>query len=221
LPPWLRLLERTIDALTRLRSAGQSIPDWVLGGGTALMLHAQHRISKDIDAFITDPQYLALLSPRLAGEDAWNCDTYQESANHLRLVFEEGEIDIIVAPPVTNLSNESRTFDVDRAGRKVSFTVAVEHPVEIALKKLRYRGASLKVRDIFDIAVIDKMHPDILRANLRHISDCKSDILERLGKIPESFLRRELAELSIVDMWREGADECLVRVQDIIKAAPQ
>jgi hypothetical protein len=33
-----------------------------LGGGTALMLHANHRLSKDIDAFVDDPQYLGIMS---------------------------------------------------------------------------------------------------------------------------------------------------------------
>ena len=67
------------------------------------MLHAGHRLSKDIDAFITDPQYLSILSPRLEGEDIWACDTYAEAANHLKLVHPEGEIDFIVATSVTDL----------------------------------------------------------------------------------------------------------------------
>jgi hypothetical protein len=45
----------------------------------------RHRFSKDVDAFIDDPQYLSYLSPRLA-EEAWGADAYQESANHLKLM---------------------------------------------------------------------------------------------------------------------------------------
>ncbi len=71
------------------------------------MLHAGHRLSKDIDAFITDPQHLTFLSPRLAGEDTWACDTYAEEANHLKLVYPEGEIDFIVAAPVPNCATRS------------------------------------------------------------------------------------------------------------------
>jgi hypothetical protein len=37
------------------------------------MIHSAHRLSKDIDAFIDDPQYLTLLSPRLGDEDIWSC----------------------------------------------------------------------------------------------------------------------------------------------------
>jgi hypothetical protein len=58
------LLDRAISGLARIREAGQPVPDWTLGGGTALMIHARHRISKDIDAFVDDAQYLPFLSPR-------------------------------------------------------------------------------------------------------------------------------------------------------------
>ena len=78
--PWQLLLHRTVEGLARLRATGQPLPQWVLGGGTALMIHAGHRLSKDIDAFIDDPQYLSFLSPRLAGEGIWACKAFQESA---------------------------------------------------------------------------------------------------------------------------------------------
>ena len=109
---WQVLLHRTVDGLYRLQAAGQPVPEWVLGGGTALMVHAQHRMSKDIDAFIDDPQYLSFLSPRLAGESIWTCEAYTESANHLRLIFPEGEIDFIVAPRITELPSELKTIDL-------------------------------------------------------------------------------------------------------------
>ena len=101
------------------------------------MLHAGHRLSKDIDAFISDPQYLPILSPRLGGEDIWACETYAEAANHLKLVYPEGEIDFIVATPMTDLPPQSMTIAEEQGapgGQPVQ--IKVEHPVEIALKKL-------------------------------------------------------------------------------------
>ncbi|HYW63031.1 MAG TPA: nucleotidyl transferase AbiEii/AbiGii toxin family protein [Bradyrhizobium sp.] len=68
---WRRLLDRTLRTFAELERNGQSMPEWVLGGGTALMILADHRLSRDIDIFIDDPQYLALLSPEAT--DAWNC----------------------------------------------------------------------------------------------------------------------------------------------------
>ena len=73
---WRRLLDRAVSGLERFRHTGQPVPDWVLGGGTALMINAGHRISKDIDIFINDAQYISFLSPRLAGESIWGTDTY-------------------------------------------------------------------------------------------------------------------------------------------------
>jgi hypothetical protein len=83
------LLDRAVGGLDRLRQAGQPVFDWTFGGGTALMIAAEHRVSKDIDVFITDPQYLAFLSPRLGGESIWSCETYDEAPHHLKLIFPE------------------------------------------------------------------------------------------------------------------------------------
>ena len=48
---------------------GFAPPAWTLGGGTALMLRHDHRLSRDIDVFLRDPQYLpALPADRLRAE---------------------------------------------------------------------------------------------------------------------------------------------------------
>jgi hypothetical protein len=74
----------------------------------------------------------------------------------------------------------------------------------------------LKVRDIFDISVVDILFPELLRANLSRIAHLKSRILASLDAIPESFLRLELGELDISEKWRKRADTCLPRVREII-----
>jgi hypothetical protein len=193
------------------------VPDWRLGGGTGLMVHIGHRISKDIDAFIDDPQYLTLLSPRLSGEDAWACEAYEEAAHYLKLVFPEGEIDFIVAAMITGLPTEQKTIDLGAAIPGLLLAIDVEHPVEIALKKLSYRGPMLKVRDVFDIAAVDTTFPQLLRENLSRVASLKPGILARLEGISEDFLRLELDELDITEGWRTEADGCLRRVLDVIK----
>ena len=182
------------------------------------MLHTGHRLSKDIDAFISDLQYIPILSPRLGGEDVWACDTYDESPNHLKLVYPEGEIDFIVAAPITDLACESMRIPDEQDDE--STEIEVEHPVEIALKKLFYRAGSLKVRDIFDIAVVDSLHHDLLRSNLRHASHVKRDILTRLANLPGDYLSQELAELDIQENWKRLADECLARTTTVIESIP-
>jgi hypothetical protein len=88
---WRQLLDRTLQGLAELERQGQHVPNWVLGGGTALMIFADHRLSRDIDAFIDDPQYLALLSPETT--DVWNCAAWDRAAHYLKLKYAEGEID--------------------------------------------------------------------------------------------------------------------------------
>jgi hypothetical protein len=182
------------------------------------MLRADHRLSKDIDAFITDAQYLSILSPRLGGEDVWACDTYDETSNHLRLVYPEGEIDFIVAAPITDLASKSRTIPGEDGFPAVK--IEVEHPVEIALKKLVYRAGALKVRDIFDIAVIDSLHGALLRKNLQRASHVKQDLLNRVTALSEDYCRRELAELDIKKEWQPFADLCLGRTKAVIERIP-
>jgi len=128
-------------------------------------------------------KYLSILSPRL---------TYEESANHLKLVFPEGEIDFIVAAKITDLASEPRAISLKEIPSGVSPEVEIEHPVEIAIKKLIYRGAMLKVRDMFDIAVVGELFPELLRTNLHHVARLKPAILGRLNSVSEDFLRLEI-----------------------------
>jgi hypothetical protein len=185
------------------------------------MLYTGHRLSKDIDAFIDDPQYLAILSPRLSGESVWRCEAFSESANHLKLTYPEGEIDFIVAYAITDLPAERKSIDPDNAKANAQPAVVdVEHPVEIVLKKLLHRGSFLKVRDLFDIAVVDSRDHVLLRDNLRHVAHLKQGILARLSNISEEFCRKELAELDIAKGWRSVGDSCLEKVREIAESIP-
>ena len=183
------------------------------------MIHTGHRISKDIDAFIDDPQYLSFLSPRLGGETVWACDTFNQSAHHLKLIFPEGEIDFIVAAAITNLPPERKKIDVSDGSP--SFTIAVEHPVETALKKLHYRGSMLKVRDIFDVGVVDALFSQALHQELYRVAHLKSGILARIAGIPDQFLQAELNELAISESWRMRAGACIETVREIVEAIPE
>jgi len=151
---WRKLLGRTLDGLSDLKQQGQPVPDWVLGGGTALMLFANHRLSRDVDAFIDDPQYLGLLSPETT--DVWNCTDWDKAAHYLKLRYPEGEIDFIVSGAISDLDAVTKEIDLTsiRAGWKP--TIAIEPPTEIALKKMHHRATMLKPRDIFDIAVVKR-----------------------------------------------------------------
>lgn len=63
---WQTLLAHAFTLLDEIGRRGISDPFWTFGGGTALMLRHGHRLSKDIDIFVPDPQYLGFVSPRLS-----------------------------------------------------------------------------------------------------------------------------------------------------------
>ncbi|WP_156927087.1 nucleotidyl transferase AbiEii/AbiGii toxin family protein [Azospirillum halopraeferens] len=73
-PSWHRLLERALSAIEGLADQGTPLRWWAFGGGTALMVQTGHRNSRDIDIFLSDPQYLPLLSPRLSASIVWDCE---------------------------------------------------------------------------------------------------------------------------------------------------
>ena len=65
--PWISLLEKAYLLLDKIAADGFAPPRWSLGGGTVLMFYYAHRLSKDIDIFIPDPQFLAYVNPRMGG----------------------------------------------------------------------------------------------------------------------------------------------------------
>ncbi|WP_271502406.1 nucleotidyl transferase AbiEii/AbiGii toxin family protein [Bradyrhizobium sp. CCBAU 11357] len=215
---WRKLLGRALDGLSDLEQQGQSVPGWVLGGGTALMLYANHRFSRDIDAFIDDPQYLGLLSPDTT--DVWNCDDWDKAAHCLKLRYPEGEIDFIVSGPVSDLDPAEKEIDLTsiRAGWRPA--IMVEPPAEIALKKMYHRATMLKPRDIFDIAVINKIDSDSLIGNLSEIASKKDDLVRRLAGIRVDYLTADLAELDIQPGWEHEKETCLETVRSLVAQIP-
>lgn len=215
---WRLLLSRTIIGLEQLELQGQDVPEWILGGGTALMLQADHRLSKDIDAFIDDPQYLGIMSPDVA--DVWDCRTWDKAAHYLKLGYAEGEIDFIVSGPLSDLATSFHELDLTDLPAKRKVTIQIEHPAEIALKKMHYRPTMLKSRDIFDIAVANSIEREALVGNLKEISDKKSALLKRLDGIDRKFLQAELAELDIREGWDDQKKSCFETVRSLVEQIP-
>jgi hypothetical protein len=216
---WRRLLDRTLQGLSELERKGQSVPEWVLGGGTALMILADHRLSRDIDAFIDDPQYLALLSPETT--DVWNCSAWDRAAHYLKLKFVEGEIDFIVSAPISSLPPLEKQIDLTGIRKGSKPTIRIDPPVEIALKKLHYRATMLKARDVFDISVVDAIAGAALIANLHEVAEKKDDLLRRLDNIKEDFIQAELAELDVRPRWEMHKTTCLETVRGIVGRIPK
>lgn len=67
---WARLLRAALELVNGARRKGFGDPLYTWGGGTVLMLRFAHRVSRDIDLFFVDAQWLGVLSPRLNDEAA-------------------------------------------------------------------------------------------------------------------------------------------------------
>src|SRR5580693_8453151 len=98
---WELLFQRALILIDSARDIGIPVDDWTFGGGTVLMRRHRHRLSKDVDIFINDPQFIGYLSPRLSPIAESLTTDYSEDSNFVKLSFPEGEIDFVAAPPLT------------------------------------------------------------------------------------------------------------------------
>lgn len=173
---WESLFDRA------LKLAEQTGPQthWTMGGGTVLMLRHRHRLSKDIDIFFNDPQPLGFVNPRLGGLAESMTSHYEESNGHVKLYFDEGEIDFIASPLLTSPGD---SMDSVR-GKEVR----LETDVEIVAKKMWHRGHEAKARDLFDLALIIEKSPDAL-----------SQAAEHLLRHRQAFIEGILARRNVVE----------------------
>jgi hypothetical protein len=143
---WQVLLQHAFSLVDEIAAHGIPDPFWTFGGGTVLMLRYGHRLSKDIDIFVPDPQYLGYVSPRLSDVAEGVCDQYVEGPGYIKLLRPEGEIDFVASPNLT-----SEPFEMwELLGRAIK----VETSAEIVAKKLWHRGDRATARDLFDLALV-------------------------------------------------------------------
>ena len=177
---WKPLLAEALAILDDLRARGFGAPDVVFGGGTVLMMRLRHRLSKDIDLFLHDAQWLGLLTPRLNDRVAARVADYSEQANSLKLVFAAGDIDFVVAGAVTDVTPTER---LDFAG----WSLPLESSAEIIAKKLYFRAGLLKLRDAFDLVAVHRADPQAALRALAASAPRRSEQLRRLralGALP-------------------------------------
>jgi Nucleotidyl transferase AbiEii toxin, Type IV TA system len=178
------------------------------------MIHREHRLSKDIDIFIDDPQYLGLLTPRFQAWFGIEEGSYDEAAHYIKLRYPEGEIDFIVSNALSDVPRT--TFDF--RGR----VLPIETPAEIALKKLFHRAEGLKPRDIFDIAVVLSAEIDAkeLERQLTILEPVKSALVNRLARLPDPYYQAALAELDIFPPWESVKAKARSMVESLVYSIP-
>ena len=173
------------------------------------MRRHRHRLSKDVDIFIDDPQFLGYLTTRLSPVAEALTTDYAEDANYVKLRFPEGEVDFVVAAALTSIP--TRQEDV------FGTPFLVEHSGEIIAKKVWYRGAEFTARDIFDFAVVAEREPDVLTELAPVLRSRRDAILERVQR-HEEFLRESFEELAVLD-YRRSFEECLEILKDALASA--
>jgi len=203
---WARLLR---EALRLMASAESTIggASWTLGGGTVLMLRYDHRASKDIELFVPDPQYLGYVTPRLSSVAESISSNYEESAEAVKLICAQGEIDIVVATPLTKPSFEVCAFQ----GRAIN----VETTAEILAKKMWHRGNMATARDLFDLCAIADFEPEAIQvagpAMLRHGAQFLRQLEQR-----EEYLSVQFAQIDS-RAFRKSYAACVLQAQSLLR----
>jgi len=177
---WEKLLEKAVNYIKHSplgNDEGKKL--WSLGGGTVLMLEYKHRLSKDIDIFLHNPQLLGYFSPRLNYVIESGVEHYDEQAEYIKLIYEYGEIDFIAARSLLHKPRKILPmFDTD---------IPCDHPLEIIAKKIRYRSESFAIRDFYDLATVYFHSNSSEISEIKHIIASYADILKyRLTNI-QSF----------------------------------
>ena len=156
------LLEKAIKIL---EYANIDNSQWSMGGGTILMLNYHHRLSKDVDIFVSNTQYFNGLSPKL-NDVAEDADFYQEGERFISLSYPEGKIDFVKAFQVSDyLPTLKHVFNQN---------IFVDDDIEIVTKKVFFRGASLHPRDLYDLATV-------------YLGPRSSELVNALSNIPEQL----------------------------------
>ncbi|TRZ55183.1 MAG: hypothetical protein D4S02_18170 [Rhodocyclaceae bacterium] len=195
---WKLLFARALTILDSAISAGMPA-DWSFGGGTVLMLRHRHRFSKDVDIFLAEPQYLGFVTPRLNDTAENGMTDYIEQHNSIKIYFPEGEVDFVAAGALTE-NPCSVELVLDRH-------VNVEQSVEIVGKKIHFRAADFKARDMFDLTLVLEREPQTHTA-LENLLSQKRTILGDRFLHHDIELREDFAALDTLD-YAPSYEHCL------------
>ena len=206
---WKILFRRALEIIDSVTASGTRFDDWNFGGGTVLMRRFRHRVSRDVDIFVPDPQYLGYVSPRSNDTTDALTSKYLETAISVKPYFHEGEVDFIVCAPLTR----EPTAEEKVLGRKT----LVDTTAEIIAKKVWHRGRDFTARDLFDFALVATRDPSAIDAIRPVLRERRKLILERIAS-GETSLRTTFAALDTLD-FRPSFEECVAAVADALKRA--
>jgi hypothetical protein len=178
-----------------------------------MMLQIDHRESHDVDIFLSDPQLLPFLDPQKHDFkfEIFPTDYVGDGARFQKLAFKDiGVIDFIVGHAMTPSPTIPTTIEGE--------TTLLETIPEIIAKKIYHRGASIKPRDIFDIAAAGEQHADSVIDALRTYRDEVSATLTTIAKLNPDFVKNAIAQLAIREKYNSVAETALERAKSILRA---
>ena len=196
---WELLFERAMRVMASAIAIGVPADDWSFGGGTVLMLKYRHRFSKDIDIFVSDPQYITAFSPRVNDRAEDGTRAYDEQHQYVKLYYPEGEVDFVAAPHLTSDPFAFQTI----LGREVK----VETPLEIVGKKIHFRADQFKARDIYDLALVLAQAPEYTAELESLLASQRAALKERIGRYLEP-LKEDFEAIDTIE-YKPNFEHCL------------
>ena len=198
---WESLFPRALMLIDDIsKYGGIADPFWTFGGGTVLMFRYRHRLSKDIDIFVPDPQYLGFVTPRLSDTAADLTEDYAEQPGmFVKLQFDEGEVDFVSAPNL--LDDAWEVWDIQ------GHAVKVETAAEIIAKKMYHRGDRVTARDLFDLALVIEREPVQLLAAKPFLLRHRSAFLAQIRQ-PHPSLRAAFDAIATLQ-YTPSFDHCV------------
>ncbi len=163
------------------------------------MYYFQHRLSFDIDLFLTNQQYLSFFSPKFWIDDFtnFNSEEYIDKFNHIGVVTKDDiKIDILVD------SNIDKGY-VDNSKEIFSFDIYIESIEDIIAKKMVFRKKDNKTRDIFDIALALQKDKNLFENLLNKGKIEKQDLLEFKEALEKLNSAKYQSQIKIIEPIEE------------------
>lgn len=176
-----------------------------------MMIQIGHRESHDIDIFLDDPQLLGFIDPAKSSLQFETVpDGYQgDGARFQKFAFEGlGEIDFIVAGPLTEVPFVTHEIEGQ--------SIQLETVPEIITKKIYYRGAEAKPRDIFDLAAAASTQRAAVVRALQAFPERVAMAKDRLDALNPEFIARTIAQLMIKPGYAAMAGDSLAIAKAVL-----
>ncbi len=217
---WPDLLETAFTIMDRAASMGTDMADVTFGGGTALMLHMDHRDSHDIDLFVSNPESLTVLE-RVIRNMAEQCDLEctGDERSFISLDYGIGDIDFIYG----ELAGIRAIPDAPGYWQPAVRTELAGRPIwletvpEIIGKKIYYRCTNLTPRDVFDIAAAcGAGHPADIRRIVEHMPREAATAASIIEGFPAGCIRDAMSVYDVRPEFRPLLESAAETVVDMI-----